>query len=425
MDKFDIEVTHRFGKIDIADSEYQSLLRVITWDIEPHFPFPGRTAWFRFGVKPFLQDGSGLYFHAAKIKGVGIWNPPSYQEYSGVHSDEFSSNPLPPLLKGYEYTSQSSHIGFTSTGEYSLVFGDSSPYGGMKYSRALNEYNNAYILYAQHVPSVTPFLVVSWKSLFYENEQLGMVVSLSSEPSPCRLHSVLYGDGVSNCNEYVGSVYRSLEINDYLPLDTRRLTAVNILSRKIGGLMQEFSLAGLYRHSGGWDNFHYCTNTTNVFLTDLDSSKLVSELDIDLRSLYILRDFVSVLYKFFVRLVHPLALKLYSLSDLLRYDPIASMISGYFPLAANDRVFRVSKVLWDYFIPFVEKNKYGNSVDKSNKMDRDFFFVLAMTAIFPIFLESKLGEKYLSPFSENDMLERAKLFLGGRYEYAVYLLSRI
>jgi len=41
----ELEITHFSKQINIPDEELEGILRVASWQIEPQFPYPGRTAW--------------------------------------------------------------------------------------------------------------------------------------------------------------------------------------------------------------------------------------------------------------------------------------------------------------------------------------------------------------------------------------------
>ncbi len=84
--EIDLTVTHRFSSIRIADAEYKELLNIASWSTRPWFPAPGRTAWYRFKSVPCLVDAHGRYFPAAKLKGVGVWNPPQHRCYLTLDS---------------------------------------------------------------------------------------------------------------------------------------------------------------------------------------------------------------------------------------------------------------------------------------------------------------------------------------------------
>jgi hypothetical protein len=44
----ELEITHFFEQVEIPEDELKSLLGVASWQSEPQFPYPGRSAWHVF-----------------------------------------------------------------------------------------------------------------------------------------------------------------------------------------------------------------------------------------------------------------------------------------------------------------------------------------------------------------------------------------
>jgi len=56
-------------------------------------------------------------------------------------------------------------------------------------------------------------------------------------------------------------------------------------------------------------------------------------------------------------------------------------------------------------------------------MDHDLFYILALTTLYPLFQKSDIFKLYPSGLTEEKLLEKAKIYLGERYEYLLYLLD--
>lgn len=426
-------VTHRFTDVMISEDEYVRLSKIVTWQEQPWFPMPGRTAWYIFENQPPLVSSSELKLKAAKLKGIGLWNPKN-SYYSGIHDVEHSDDPHPPTTEEYKYTSLLPHVGFTDEGEYAIVHGEATPYGGMMHSRAVREYNNARRLLERGVPAIVPFLVVEYQDSYkFRGEAMGAVISLSPATSPYRMHPLLYGENGlgSDGQKYYSQMRESLGISGDPTDETTRLATLKILARQVGKLLHDFTAAGLYRHSGGWDNLHYCVEQRKVFLTDLDSSRDITERPENVRALYILRDLASSLHKLLNKFYYPTMLDTYTFANLLQYDPLFDMITGYFPDAPDMNVQQVSRRLWNYFFPhFFLFKRYRQPVltnwpseqSKSYKMEDDLFYILSITSLYPLFCHSDLALLYPCHLTTEQLMKKAESYLGERFEHLLYLL---
>jgi hypothetical protein len=128
----------------------------------------------------------------------------------------------------------------------------------------------------------------------------------------------------------------------------------------------------------------------------------------------------------------PTVLDKYTFSNLVAHDPVAGMISAYFPATQAGEIKKVAARFWDYFAPhFFLMRNYRDQVGdewederrKSYKMDDDIFFTLSMLNLFPLYGESDLNSIYPTELTLTDLEERARVFLGERYQYVGYLLS--
>src|SRR6185437_13165630 len=210
-----------------------------------------------------------------------------------------------------------------------------------------------------------------------------------------------------------------------------RLQAVNLLAKRIGRLIHDFSAAGLYRYSPEWSNFEYSFDRDEVFLTDLDSVLSLYSLPEELRALQVLRDLGALIYRLVSKFGTPSALHQYSLGNLLAFDPIRETLAGYFPATDIDQLDVASKRLWNAFVPHLfllkkhqreVKSEWSSERRRSYKMDHDLFYVLTITSLFPFYRDSDLASAYPSDLTVDELLSKAEKYLGDRYEYFLYLL---
>jgi hypothetical protein len=433
----ELELTHFFEQVEIPEDEVESLLKIASWQIMPQFPFPGRTAWYVFKKPVYLKKNKEKIFYAAKLKGVGVWNPGKAHLYSGVHHQQGASNetPLPPTTEEYKFTASIAHIGFTECGCFEEVHSEPAPFGGILHRRAVQEYENALSLLAHGVPAIVPLLVVRLPDCYkFMDQDMGVVCVLSEEVEPYRLHLIHFGEGELTEQEYkyYTKIRQAIGISGDFSDEDTRLRMINALTWQIGKLMHDFSAAGLYRYSGGWEDLQFCVKKKGLFLVDLDSCRCLAELTPCTKPLQILRDISSSIHKLLNTFYYPTVLDKYTFSNLVAYDPISRMLSSYFPVSKDEEIKRVAARFWNFFAPhFFLMKRYRNQVlgewecerRKSYKMDDDIFFTLSILNLFPLYCESDLNSIYPCECTLEDLRERARVFLGERYQYISFLLA--
>ncbi len=433
----DLELTHFFEQVEIPEDEMENLLKIASWQIEPQFPYPGRTAWHVLEKPAFLKSDKTRKYYAAKLKGVGVWNPGNAHLYSGVHHRQGASSeaPIPPTTEEYKFTASIAHMGFTECGCFEEVHSEPAPFGGILHRRAVQEFENASRLLACGVPAVTPLFVAKLPDCYkFMNQDMGIVCVMSEEAKPYRLHLIHFGEGelTEPEHKYYTELRQAIGISGDISDEDTRLRVINALVRQIGKRMHDFSAAGLYRYSGGWEDLQFCIEKKELFLVDLDSSRCLSELPSCTRSLQMLRDISSSIHKLLNTFYYPTVMDKYTFSNLVAYDPIAAMLSAYFPASKDKKIKKASKLYWDYFAPHLFMMKrYKDQVlgdcegerRKSYKMDDDIFYTLSILALFPLYCESDLNSIYPSECTLEDLRGRARVFLGERYQYLSYLLA--
>ncbi|MFK7984035.1 MAG: SET domain-containing protein-lysine N-methyltransferase [Saprospiraceae bacterium] len=434
--KINFKITHQFEDIDISTEDYKQLIATLGWEAVPPFKQPGRTAWYVLQEDAFTKNQP---LKAAKMKGVGFWNPrPKGKIHSGVLANLNSEEPTPPTQDTLESMLTFPHIGFNKEGEYMIAYSAAAPLGGILHERAILEYNSAKILLEHGVPTMIPFMVINYGEHYqFNGKPMGAVVNLSPETDTVRLSCIQYGDGVHRgknaaVDAYFDRIRASLGLSGDPALETTRLQTINLLARKIGKLVHDFSAAGLYRYSSEWSNFEYNFATKEVFLTDLDSTLELKNVPTFLQPLQVLRDLGTAIYRLVAKFGYPTILGDYTLDSLLQFDPLSELLIGYFPEIPYEQIEVVSQRLWNCFIPhwmLLKKHQAAIQTDWSRprrqtyKMDHDLFYILTITLAFPLFKRSNLSELYPTDLTMEDMLDKAKDFLGDRYEYFLYLLN--
>ena len=433
--------THQYGGFDISDREMKRLLDIASWNgAVPTFARRGRGAWETLKERVALNADPTLGFYAAKLKGVGLWNPtaPGESAYSNRLHDRDGDEPVPPLTDLLEYLVTYPHFGISDNGEYKFAYSSPSPVGGIVHNRAHREYWAAERLTKNRVPSVAPLAVIQYDaSLQFQGQPMGAVITLSPGRAPYRISEVLFGAGLTRgldpkFDAHYDDIRVSLGIEGDPAEERVRLEVICALARQAGKLLHDFSLAEMYRYSGDWGNFVYSVENKQLFLIDLDSVQDINDLAEPVRAMQAWRDIASAVYRMAAKIGYPTALDKYTLNNLLDADPIAALLSGYFVEVPENEIRAVSRRLWNHFIPHLFllkkhkeaiRNERSGDMRKSYKMDHDLFYILALTSLRPLFERSGVGRKYPSQITDNDMWRKAERFLGERFEYFVYLMG--
>lgn len=426
-------VTHLFEEIDVPPSEVGRIFDFAGWTETPHFPIPGRTAWHVFARARADESNQVADAKAAKLKGVGVWNPPGVLT-SALRGGSQADAPYPPTGEEYPFTATMRHVGLTADGDYTIVHSEPAPLGGMTHRRAVSEFVNASKLLRANVPSIVPFAVIQYTDCSFQGEPMGAVISLSYESAPYRLHSMHFGveNLEADAQAYYARVRNSLGIAGDPADEVCRLEAIRLLAKQIGQCLNGFAAAGLYRYSGGWDNFQYCIDRGSVLLTDLDSSRDIFEVPPDVRAFVVLRDLASALFGLLNRLYYPTVLNRYTVANLLKYDPLSEIICGFFPHAPMKVVHRISRQLWRYYVPHLTllkrhsaqlTNEWSPERRKGYEMEEDLFFCLAITSMYTLWHDSNLDTLFPCRLTGKQVLQKAEKFLGERYEYLRFLMQ--
>ena len=437
MQSLKFTVTHRYTGTTISEQEWQYILEAATWQRMPAFSVRGRSAWHILREEVFLQSNPSYKLRAAKLKGIGVWNPVTTAKNRDSLIVPESNTPRPPTTQPLHSFATYPHLGFNADQEYCIVLGKVAPVGGILHSRAVQEFENAKYLIEKGLPCIVPLGVVLYDEYTFNGQPMGAVISLSPCVEPYRVSEIKYG-AVTRLGEdpkkdlYCKHILESLNVESNPASEVNRLNAINIIARKIGKIIHDFSISGLYRYSAEWGNFEYNFDNQNVVLTDLDSTCFTAALAPEFKTLQTIRDLGTLLYRTIAKFSTPQALSHYTLKNLLKFNPLAEVLAGYFPNADTDEIMKISHRLWHAFIPyyFTLKRYQSQIFDdwsqerrRSYKMPHDFFYILAITSVFDLFEKSDLMEKYPSDLTKDKFLVKAENYLGDQYEYFLYLLN--
>ena len=287
------------------------------------------------------------------------------------------------------------------------------------------------------MPVVIPLLVVRYHDLFFDDKPMGAVISLSMGPRRFRLDEVLYLAAVergrnAEADQYYQQICLSLGLTDDPGKSVVHIQAVALLAKQIGQRLRQITDAGLYGYLPKWSNFAYDFSTKQVLLTELSTVAELSTLAIENRPLQVLFDIAVMVYHLVSKFAAPSALDHYQLKHLQHIDPLTEILTGYFSDLAIETIRPVARQLWNAIMPHLFLLKkyrvdiqydWSNERRRSYKMDFDFFVVLAITVLHPLVNASNLAQLYPAKFDRDELMDKAKSYLGEDYDYFHYLLT--
>ena len=92
-------VTHRYQDVDISEQEWEHILALATWKQMPKFAVRGRSAWHILREVVSLKSTPAHTLKAAKLKGIGVWNPESAAKNRDSLMVPMSDIPMPPTTQ--------------------------------------------------------------------------------------------------------------------------------------------------------------------------------------------------------------------------------------------------------------------------------------------------------------------------------------
>lgn len=424
-------VVTEVSRFEVSTQDQQALRQIVSWDRRPFFARPGRTAWHVLS-EPVVDPVTSRTLVAAKIKGVGAWRPRDAVTLS-QNDATMSVEVTPPSNSPFGETTRDPHFGVDESGCFAPVFSEPAPYGAMTLPRAQREFDNAATLYRAGVPAVVPLAVYRYDDgKMFNGYPLGVVISLAWDESPYSLDLLRVENSAATADEraHAAAVRETLGYPPHHPDGASILSARALVGRQVGMRLRELAQAGLYRYSAGWDNFYFDRRSGFVYLTDLDSTRDLTELPAKVQGMQVMRDLAGGIYQLVNKLYHPSSIDNYDLQTLMDIDPMAAVVAGYFEIDTGIAK-RLVQPLWAYFVPhwFLLK-RHGGQIQtwskeqrKGYKMDGHTFYALAILALADTYRTFR--EKLCLPPcpSDADLRRRMKGYLGDSIDLLDFLVA--
>lgn len=421
-----VEQDHR---LSLSPRDATAIDEIVSWKVAPTFVRPGRTAWYVLQDPITAPDGGPTYF-AAKLKGVGAWNPDAPGTPSGVKGD-YPRGLGPPSVTEYAETARTPHFGIDLEGRFARVNSEAAPFGAILLRRARQEYENADRLVSSGVSAIAPYALYQYSDLSFNSDALGAVVCLAPDASPHAL-DFLYqreDDPSPERRHHFQSVLHALRLEDGVQQDAA-ISAQCKVASLVGDALRRFSAAGLYRYSSGWDNFYLTRRTGAVYLTDLDSSRPWSELPAEVAGLQVMRDLAGALWRLPKQYSEAGSVADVQLPLILAQDPLACTVTAFFGVDEAQARCSVAP-LWDYAIPhlFLLKRhasalpRWSKEERKTYRIEKGLFHCLAILSLADLYRRRRL-HLGLPPIPAQDvLLKSAEQFLGDQMPYVDWMLQ--
>ncbi len=339
---------------------------IVKWKTPPAFMKMGRTAWLPLREPVRVEiNGTEHQVNSLKIKGVGL-------------CDHLGRLHLPTANAYYRIHP---HLGFTKTGDLIHISSDPSPLGGIVFKKALNEFEIAHQLAVKSCPTEIPLYLYEYMEpeLSFKTEQekgqspLGVVISGLPDKSFVRFDTALCYSNTSKENQLLINQW-----SDCLGLSgvKRQYSLLSEIAQRYGRTLRSFHKAGFYRYSGQPDNYSFSTQTRQVFLIDLDTSRRISECSEIETPLQFMRDIASGLYGITAYALRKVHISNYTPVDLSSYGILESLLKGYFDDCSYELLNWVSRKIDSHFLKIykmaVEIHKSVSYNNQSIDLPNDF-----------------------------------------------------
>jgi hypothetical protein len=315
-----IQITDQWSHAQCFDNELAVVDDIVSWKKIPPFSKMGRTSWLKLSSPLKISTPySEILIESIKIKGVGLCDhlgnitEPSVRDYDRIHP----------------------HLGFTPEGQFVPILSPLAPEGGMTIERARNEFNIASSLIEFGCPSEVPLRLYRYDEphLVYHPDgypplPLGVVVSGFPQDTPIRANAAIeYYAANQTTRAYLNKWASHFGISN---TSNMSLSLTNSVFRLYGITLRKFHEAGYYRFSGMPDNYSFSSQTEEVFLIDLDSSRRLSECSKIEISLQIMRDVASAVCSLTSYILRRNNIDWFSPEDIFNSKLFTSLLSGYY-----------------------------------------------------------------------------------------------
>lgn len=340
--------------IEVSPALQERTEAIISWKI-PHeaawYPLPGRT---------FILDHEG---YKLKIKGGGFYNP-SNVSYSGTRRTTTpvpeGDVPMPPIQRLFER--DLIHADPSSTPPHLLesIHSTFAPIGGMTLEAAMNDQLMFSRLTEANVPSNFPIASYKYKDMLLNGKPMGVSVSLLPQDAlPITAYNLYLKNELKVSAEALDflKAYSDRGVQFSYDDPSHRLEVLAKFAGVAGKMLFEFSSkAGLYRFSGGPDNWNVKSGLSEpLYFSDVDTSRTLDSIPPAQQGWEVLRNVNSAIHNWYYYFLPTLTYEESGYTaDLLQqkqHDFVRSMLHGFFSDKSIEEAERASEKIWRFFKP--------------------------------------------------------------------------
>jgi hypothetical protein len=311
------------------------------------------------------------------------------------------------------------HLGVSEDGELTIVESEPSPLGGMLLSRARAEFEVAESLQRRGVAAIVPVKVYRYAGLKFSVGDaalpMGAVLTLAPAVAGHRADVLLRLEAELSQEERV-FVERLLLPAAGPTRSAGLLERFALLAGSYGAALRGFADAGFYRHSGSPDNWALDAGGERVYLTDLDSSRPLSECSRVRAPLEVMRDVAGGLFNIAAAILEPRAAPRLPADLVRRVDPFSAFLAGYFDEVPRTAVAAMGGRFLRYVLALLGEQRRRLRAAAAGDAFRRVWMCrrqassLALVVTFELFANSGLRETKGLPFSLPDLNERLERF---------------
>lgn len=339
--------------VDVPSPLRKHTEEIIAWKIHHKavwYPQPGRT---------LVLNRAG---YSLKIKGAGFYNP-SNVSHAGTRRTTTpvpeGDVPMPPIQR--EFARDIIHIDPSPTPPHALESGHSifAPIGGMTLAAAMHDQFMFSRLNTARLPANRLLASYKYDDLKLNEKPMGVSVSQLPEDvlpiTAYHLYMVWNQMEVSpEALEFL-RVYSGRGSQFSYENPTHRLEVLAKLASVAGRLLLQFSTkAGLYRFSGGPDNWSIKRDiAAPLYFSDVDTSQPLDAILPTQHGWEVLRNLISAIHNWFYYFLPCLTYEESGYTAHLlqqrSHDFVRAMLLGFFSDKDVDVVERVSQKIWRFF----------------------------------------------------------------------------
>jgi hypothetical protein len=405
---YNIELIGRWS-IDVPFTLRESTEEIISWKI------PHKAAWYPQPGRTLVLNREG---YSLKIKGAGFYNP-SNVSYAGTRRTITSvperDVPMPPLQRVFERDLIHTDPSNISPHVLESVHSTFAPIGGMTLEAAMHDQLMFSRLTAVGLPSNRPLANYMYHDLLLDGKPMGVSVSLLPHDSlsitAYHLYIVWNRLGVSTEAFEFLKAYSGRGDQFSYENPSHRLEVLAKLAYVAGKLLFQFSsMAGLYRFSGGPDNWNIKLDLdAPLYFSDVDTSKPLDAILPTQHGWEVLRNMISTIHNWFYYFLPCLTYEESGYTaQLLQQKPhdfVRAMLLGFFSDKDVDVVEKVTSKIWRFLaLPLAQAEKETRIGLRTGEYLLQRFYARPVFHFVMLCLLSELiqGSELQSVFTESD-----------------------